>query len=178
MTSERHIPDETFAPAPAGTRVRAMTVIVILVFVALVAVQAAVMPRHSMTDYWIGVCAPLVGVPIVLVVWWIARIRAYRLEGRELVVVRPGFPVRFSLEGLDSIERDRDPMAGARKRRGNDGLGAVSGTFRSRKLGDFRAHVTDREHGVVLRAAAGTLVISPAQPGIFIDAVRRRVDRA
>jgi hypothetical protein len=177
MTSERHLPDETFAPAPAGVRVRVMTAIVVLLFVALVALQAALMPRRSMTDYWISVCAPLVGVPIVVAVWWFARVHAYRLEGQELVVVRALFPVHFSLAGLQSIEPDRDPMAGARKRRGNDGLGSVSGKFRSRKLGDFRAHLTDRERGVVLRAAAGTLVISPAQPAIFVDAVKRRVDR-
>jgi len=177
MPGVAHRPDETFAPAPAGTRVRVMTWIVIMVFVALVAIQAAAMPRHSATDYSIAVCAPLAGVPIVAAVWWFARIRAYRLEGSEMVVVRPQFPVRFSLEGLTSIEPDRDPMAGARKRRGNDGLGAVSGTFRSRKLGAFRTYVTDCEHGVVLRATAGTLVVSPAQPAIFIDAVKRRVDR-
>lgn len=151
-----------------------MSGIVIVVFVVLVAIQAVVAPRRSTTDTWISVCAPLVGVPIVAVVWWFSRVRAYRIAGGELVVVRPGFPVRFSLEGLQSIEPDPDPMAGARKRRGNDGLGAVSGTYRSRKLGDFRAYVTDRERGVVLRAAAGTLVISPAQPAIFIDAIRRR----
>lgn len=155
-----------------------MTGIVVMVFVVIVAIQAAVMPRRSMTDYWISVAAPLVGVPIVCAVWWFARIRELRLEGDELVIVGPGFPVRFSLAELESIEPDRDPMAGARKRRGNDGLGAVSGLFRSKKLGDFRAHLTDRERGVVLRAAAGTLVVSPAQPVIFIDAVRRRAARA
>jgi hypothetical protein len=170
-------PDETFAPAPAGVRVRVMTGIVILMFVILMAVQAWILPSHSGADYWVGIGAPLFGVPVVVAVWWVARIRAYRLEGRELVVVRPVFPVRHSLEGLESIEPDRDPFSGARKRRGNDGLGAVSGTFRSRKLGDFRAYVTDREQGVVLRTAAGTFVVSPAQPAIFIDAVRRRAVR-
>lgn len=154
-----------------------MTGLVIIVFMVIMAVQVWAMPRHSGTDYWVSVCAPLIGVPIVAAVWWFARIHAYRLEGRELVVVRSHFSVRFSLEGLESCEPDRDPLAGARKRCGNDGLGAVSGKFRSKKLGDFRAYVTDGEHGVVVRAAAGTLVVSPAQPTIFVEAVKRRVDR-
>jgi len=177
MTDKSYHPDETFAPAPAGTRVRVITAITVALFVALVAIQAVVLPRHIGSDYWLGVLAPLIGAPIVAAVARICHIRAYRLDGDALVVVRQGFPVRFRLAGLVSIERDRDPMAGACKRLGNDGLGAVSGRFRSRKLGDFRAYLTDRERGVILRAAAGTLVVSPAQPEIFIDAVRRRTGR-
>jgi len=177
MAGMSHHPDETFAPAPAGTRVRVITAVVVLVFVALVGIQAVALPRSRGTDYWIGLLAPLVAVPIVAAVARFSHIQSYRLDGDELVVVRPAFSVRFPLAGLVSIERDRDPMAGARKRRGNDGLGAVCGRFRSRKLGDFRVYLTDREHGVVLRAGAGTFVVSPAQPEIFIDAVRRRAGR-
>ncbi len=170
-------PDETFTPAPAGVRVRVITAIVVVVFIVIMAAQVWFVPHSGGADYWIAIFAPLVGVPIVVAVWWFARVRELRLEGRELIVVRRGFPVRFSLDGLECCEADRDPLSGARKIRGNDGLGAISGKFRSKKLGDFRAHVSDCEHGVVLRAAAGTMVVSPAQPSIFIDAIRRRTER-
>lgn len=172
------LPDETFVPAAAGTRVRVVTWIVGMFFVVVVAIQAAVMPRRSMTDYWVGVGAPLAGLPIVAAVWWFSRIRLYRIHGDTVVVERPVFSVRFSLTGFVSAEPDRDALKGARRIRGNDGLGAVSGTFRSARLGRFRVYATDGARGVVVRAAAGTLVVSPAHPEIFADAVKRRMERA
>lgn len=174
MVSHASIPDETFVPAPAGTRVRVTTMLVLGIFLACMAGDALWLPRSPAGAYWAGVLAPLAGVPVVAVVWAISRIRAYELSAGELVVRRALLPVRFSLEGFVSAEPDRDPLAGARKITGNDGLGAVSGSFRSERFGRFRAFLSDREHAVVLRAAAGTFVVSPAQTAVFIDAVTRR----
>jgi hypothetical protein len=57
---------------------------------------------------------------------------------------------------------------------GDDGLGAVTGRFRSRRLGAFRACLTDAEHAVVLRWPDRCLVISPQQHSFFVEAVRKR----
>jgi hypothetical protein len=57
---------------------------------------------------------------------------------------------------------------------GNDGLGAISGRFRSKRLGWFRAYVTDGERAVVLRWPDRCVVISPDQPSWFIETVRKR----
>ena len=46
---------------------------------------------------------------------------------------------------------------------------------RSRKLGKFRAYVSDPDCAVVLRWPDRCLVVSPAQPSEFTDAVRARL---
>ena len=82
--------------------------------------------------------------------------------------------MRFPLAGLVGATVDREAMRGAWKLYGNDGLGAVSGRYRSKRLGPFRAYLTDVEHAVVLRWSAGCVVISPQQHSYFVEAVRKR----
>jgi hypothetical protein len=65
-------------------------------------------------------------------------------------------------------------MRHAWKVHGNDGLGAVAGRFRNKRLGAFRAYLTDTEHAVVLRWPDRCLVISPQQDSFFLEAVRKR----
>ena len=83
--------------------------------------------------------------------------------------------MRLPLAGLVAVETDREALRGAWKIFGNDGLGAYAGRFRSRKLGRFRAYVSDPAWAVVLRWPDRCLVVSPAQPGEFTDAVRARL---
>ena len=101
--------------------------------------------------------------------------RRYRLSGDEIVIARAWLTVRFPLVGLTAVETDREALRGAWKIMGNDGLGAYAGRFRSKKLGNFRAYVSDPECAVVLRWPDRCFVVSPAQPGEFIDAVRARL---
>ena len=82
--------------------------------------------------------------------------------------------MRFPLAGLVSASPDREALRGAWKMRGNDGLGAVAGRFRSKRLGAFRAYLTDAEHAVVLRWPDRCVVISPEQHSWFIETVRKR----
>jgi hypothetical protein len=107
-------------------------------------------------------------------VLWASLIRRYRLAGEELLVERRLRTVRIPLAGLISASIDRDAMRHAWKMYGNDGLGAFSGRFRSRRLGAFRAYLTDAERAVVLRWPDRCVVISPEQPSYFLEAVRKR----
>lgn len=155
-----------------------MPVVALGVILLLAGLNAAFLPREPVRTYWIAVAAPFAGLPIVAVAWWFARLRGFRLRGGDLIVDRACFPVTFSLAGLESVEASRDALVGARKIIGNDGLGAISGRFRSERLGSFRAYLTDPRRGIVLRANAGTFVVSPAQSDAFVDAVRRRTARS
>ena len=83
--------------------------------------------------------------------------------------------MRLPLAGLVAVETDREALRGAWKIFGNDGLGAYAGRFWSRKLGRFRAYVSDPNCAVLLRWPDRCLVVSPAQPGEFADAVRARL---
>jgi len=58
---------------------------------------------------------------------------------------------------------------------GNGGFFSFTGVFQSRKLGRYRAFVTDPARCVILRFTGRVVVVSPADPEAFIrDVMNRR----
>ena len=175
MPGPHHLPDRDFAPAPLGGRVRLMTWLTVVLVVTIDAVIVAQLLLERRPPPW-PVWPILFSTPaIVVVIWYGALVRRYRLLGGEIVIERAWLTMRLPLAGLVAVETDREALRGAWKVFGNDGLGAYAGRFRSKKLGNFRAYVSDSECAVVLRWPGRCLVVSPAQPGEFIDAVRARL---
>jgi hypothetical protein len=157
--------------APIGTRVRVVSVLVAAVFTAASSynfVLARYLPPKS---FWPVVLAPALGLLVVVPVAVHARVRGYRVASGELQVIRVGRVNRFALADLERVEHDPRAMEGVRKTIGNDGLGAVTGNFRSKKLGAFEAFVTDTARTVVLRWPDHVLVVSPERPGDFVEEV-------
>ncbi len=174
MPPGHHLPDQDFPPAPAGSRVRLVTLLSFAGVLVMVAVIPLLTRRARPVPPWPVFAGIYLAPVIALAVWLTARIRCYRLAGAELRVRLPFRAARFPLAGLLDAVADREALRGARKIVGNDGLGAISGRFRSKRLGRFHAYVTDAERAVVLRWADRCLVISPEQPAWFIETVRRR----
>jgi len=173
MPMDRYITDAEFAPAPAGLRVR-LTTLLSAVVGGLVAVGLAVLMLRD--PHVPGLVLALVAVvPAVLALYWLAaRIDCYRLVGSELRIEFRFRTVRFSLAGLTDATPDREAMRRSVKIFGNEGLGAISGRFRSKRLGAFRAYLSDSDRAVVLRWPDRCLVISPEQHSYFVEAVRKR----
>jgi Bacterial PH domain len=173
MSANQYIPDAEFAPAPAGTRLRLAILLSAVISVLVGIVLVAVVLRDPSTPRPVvafGGVAPV----MMAIVLWASRIRRYRLTGAELLVELRFRTVRFPLAGLVSLAADREAMRRAWKVYGNDGLGAISGRYRSRHLGPFRVYLTDAEHAVVLRWPDRCLVISPEQHSFFIESARKR----
>ncbi len=174
MPGSRSQPDAVFEPAPAGTRVRwATTLAFAVVVLAMVAVTVAMLRERQPAPWPVLLLPPGIFV-LFAVIWHGARVKRYRLTADELCIERTFQTVRYPLAGLQSVSFDREAMRGALKVAGNDGLGAVAGRFRSRRLGKFRAYLTDREHAIVLRWPERCLVISPRLHSLFMDDVRKR----
>lgn len=173
MPSDRFLPDAGFAPAPPGARVRLATLLSVVLVVLATVVLAVLMlrDRHVPRPMFVIVIIAPAGAVLT---WLAARIRRYRLVGHELLVELPFHIVRFPLAGLLDATPDREAMRHAWKVYGNDGLGAVAGRFRNKRLGAFRAYLTDTEYAVVLRWPDRCLVISPQQNFFFLEAVRKR----
>ena len=174
MPGPRYLPDRDFAPAPLGGRVRLVTWLGLASIVVVDATIAAVLllERDPPWPVWPSL---LVGPAVIGAIWYGAVVRRYRLREDEIVIERVWLTARLPLAGLAAVECDREALRGARKIMGNDGLGAYAGRFRSPKLGNFRAYVSDPECAVVLRWPDRCLVVSPAQPGEFTDAVQARL---
>ena len=173
MSPGRYLPDHDFPPAPAGTRVRLVTLLVFVAIAGMAVALPVATVRRQAAPVWVPFAAAAVAPLVVTAVWFGSRIRGYRLTAAALLVRLRFRTVRFPLEGLQDIAPDREALRGAWKQAGNDGLGAISGRFRSRRLGRFRAYVTDGDRAVVLRWPDRCLVISPDQPAWFVETARR-----
>jgi hypothetical protein len=173
MSANRYLPDASFAPALAGTRVRFGILLSAVISVLAGGVLVVLVLRDPHAPR--AVLALAGAAPAMLAaVLWASRIQRYRLSGEELLVELRFRTVRFPLAGLISASIDPEAMRHAWKLYGNDGLGAYSGRFRSRRLGAFRAYLSDAERAVVLRWPDRCVVISPEQPSYFLEAVRKR----
>jgi hypothetical protein len=174
MPGVRFQPDVVFEPAPPGTRVRLATTVAFAVFVLAMAAVTVAMLCERRPAPWPVFFLPPGMLVLFTVIWHGARVKVYRLTADELRIERAFQTVRYPLAGLQFVSFDPEALRGALKVAGNDGLGAVAGRFRSKRLGKFRAYLTDREHAIVLRWPDRCLVISPRQHSLFIDDLRKR----
>lgn len=165
----------TFA-APLGGRVRLITALAGLVPAGLLLnglgfpVTPSTPPEPRLL-YWLTVSLLVVGFALIA---WFSQVRGYQLTSDALVVRRRHRESRFALAGLARVEVDPAAMEWSLRVFGNDGLGAITGRFRNRRLGSYRALVTDRRRAVVLRWTDLCLVVSPDRPEEFAREARAR----
>jgi len=174
MTVSRYEPDAVFEPASAGARLRLATMVSLVVGALVPLVALVVILNERRPAPWPALLAPAAAPLVLAAVWIFSRIGRYRVSREEIVVELAVGARRFALAGLQSVTPDPAALRGAHKLVGNDGLGALSGRFRSQHLGTFRAYLTDDARAVVLRWPDCCLVISPQQHSLFVDTVRRR----
>jgi hypothetical protein len=105
-------------------------------------------------------------------------VRGYQLQGRCLLIKRLFWSTKIPLDGLVSATSDSRAMRGSIRTFGNGGLYSISGWYWSRRLGAYRAFVTDMNRTVVLRFQNRTIVISPAEPDSFVAAVAEIIGTA
>ena len=140
MNSTQYVPDADFAPAPAGTRVRLATLLSVVVVFIATAVSVVITVRDpKLPSHLRFIVSGLIPAAFALTCFT-ARIRRYRLVGDQLRIELPFRTVRFPLAGLVSAVPDREALRGSWKVGGNDGLVVISGRFRSKRLGAFRAY--------------------------------------
>ena len=117
--------------------------------------------------------ALVAGIPLsILLIAAFFMVKGYQISGNMLFIHRLGWATRVSLDRLVSIEYDPSAMKGSIRIFGNGGLFSFSGSFRNRKLGSYRAYVTDTKNSVVIKSANVVIVVSPDSPDRFVDAVK------
>jgi len=114
----------------------------------------------------------LVLFPLILLLALPFMVRGYVVTEKELVIKRPGWTTRFALEELKSAVVDPDAMKRSIRLCGNGPLFSFTGLYRNKKLGRYRVFVNDLNRVVVLRFAKRTIVVSPDDPEIFVEAIK------
>lgn len=155
--------------APWGRSVKLATGLVGLIVLVMAFVPVAAEATSPGKAWWAWL------MPVVLVLIFgitsLFAVRGYRITPHEIWVRRLLWWTRFSLRDLTVAEVDPEAMKGALRKAGNGGYLALTGWFWSRRLGHFRALVTDPQRGVVLRFKDQLLVVSPEDPEAFVQAL-------
>ncbi len=122
--------------------------------------------RDLATSSWIRALAVL-GTLAAVLLSALFTIRGYELDGAVLRIRRLLWSTLLELDGLRSVEADPEAMKRSLRLFGNGGLFSFTGLFRSKKLGNYRAYVTDPGRAVVLKFGNRTVVVSPGDPTLF-----------
>jgi len=111
-------------------------------------------------------------LPVVLILGAaLFTIRGYTVERDSILVHRLLWATRIPRIGLKSATYDPALIAGGIRVFGNGGFFSFSGWFRNKKLGTYRAYITDPARAVVLRYGDRVVVMSPGDPERFVSAV-------
>lgn len=105
-------------------------------------------------------------------------IRGYRIEPHRLLIRRLGWSTRVSLDELESADVNPTAMKYSLRLMGNGGLFSFTGLYWNRRLGRYRAFVTDPSRTVVLKFRDRTVLVSPDSPDDFARVLRTVGSRA
>ncbi len=108
-------------------------------------------------------------LPLIIILGSIPfTIRGYSVTAHAILVHRLFWMTRLPLAGLESAQFEPEAMRRSLRCFGNGGLFSITGLFRNKLLGTYRAFVTDQHRTVVLHYPGRTVVISPALPEEFV----------
>jgi len=146
-----------------------MTSATVVLLVALILVpQLGVEERAE--PWWVRLLAPTI-VVIAFSVTALFCVRGFTVRGRELLIQRLLWETRVSLQDLKAAHADPTAMNRSWRTMGNGGLLVFAGWFRNKKLGKYRALVTDQARCVVMEFKDRKLVVSPDDPEGFVKAL-------
>lgn len=154
------------------------TLIGVSAFSTLIIVSAsgAVLYAGRGEGFAIGIAALTLSTLVGAILF---AIRGYRLDGASLFVQRPLWETEVDLRGLESVAADSTAMKRTLRLFGNGGMYSVTGLFRNKRIGTFRAWVTNWNDMVVLRFSdRKPVVVSPSGPAQFVEDVLARVPNA
>jgi hypothetical protein len=150
------------------------SVMVTLVCVGVSVISAVSMPGIQPSAYlavvWLPMLILLGCVPFV--------VRSYAIADDAILIRRLFWDTRLELAGLKTAEVVPNAMRGSIRTCGNGGGFSITGWYWSRRLGAYRAYVTDLNRTVVLGFSKRKVVISPEDPEDFVAALNERLEAA
>ena len=170
-------PPVTRFDAPHDPQVRATSRIVLLILAAVSAGLLALglaISRGQPDLLWPFLMAPLAFAVVVAVTFLLAP-RGFAIRDRELRVERALLPVRIPLASIRSVGPLPAEQASGMMRLGaSGGLFGHFGRYWSRRLGAFRMYASRRSGLVLLETVGENFVLSPGDPGAFVEALLAR----
>jgi hypothetical protein len=156
--------------APWGASVKVLSICAAVFLLGMSAFQSSVLPRDLLGG-WPWLLAT--GMPLLIVVACaLFVVRGYAIDGSTLRVRRLLWSSIVPLDSLRGAWSSPDAMRGSLRLFGNGGLFSISGLFRNRDLGSYRAFAMDPRLAVVLDFPDRKVVITPETPERFLAQLR------
>jgi hypothetical protein len=95
-------------------------------------------------------------------------IRGYTITRDAILVHRLLWDTKLPRAGLESASAEPDAMKWSLRTFGNGGGFSITGWYYNKRLGSYRAFVTDPRRAVVLRYTNRRVVLSPDKPEEFV----------
>lgn len=151
--------------APWGTMLIVTSALVTVVCAgASVGIPWVTLAKHG--PFLVGALALL---PLAVVAGCLPfMVRGYTITPDAILIHRPFWDTKLPRVGLESAQVEPDAMRGSLRTFGNGGGFSFSGFYYSKRLGSYRAFVTDLHRTVVLRYATRRVVLSPETPEDFV----------
>ena len=159
------------APWPAGLKVTSALATTILVGASYILFRAFPRGTHVPFGEAFGTGITVLPVAIALISLLFV-VSGYELGPEELLVQRLFWSTRVSLSGISRAVHDPAAMKRSLRLFGNGGLFAITGIYQNRALGRYRAYATDPGQSVVLSLPGRIVVVTPADPAGFLEALK------
>lgn len=118
----------------------------------------------------------LLFLPLLLLITLLFTIRGYIITPNALLIKRLFWNSSVNLSGLISVEVDPMAMNGSIRTFGNGGMFSISGYFRNKKLGNYRAFAMNPKNSVVLKFFKRTIVVTPENPQDFKSNIEQYIN--
>jgi hypothetical protein len=152
--------------APWSTSLIVMSVLTTLICLGV----SAVTWLNPATRHLPGVHGYLTLLPLVILFGTaLFTIRGYSVSSDCILVHRLLWQTLLPRVGLESAQVEPEAMRGSMRTFGNGGAFSFTGFYYNKRLGSYRAYVTDPRRCVVLRYANRRVVLSPASPADFVS---------
>src|SRR6185436_1056036 len=136
----------------------------------MAAFQGTILPR-GLLGGWPWFMAT--GLPVLIVVLSaLFVVRRYTIDGGVLRIRRLLWDTVVPLDSLRRAWSSPEAMRGSLRLFGNGGLFSITGLFRNRPLGYYRAFAMDPKLSVVLDFPDRKVVITPESPERFLEQLR------
>jgi hypothetical protein len=151
------------APWPGWLKVISLVSSLILIGVAYGV--ARLMPRAvGVASAWLTL-AVLLGSALSVV-------RSYEFDRDRLSIQRLLWSTVVDIRGLTRVWHDPNGLRGSIRVFGNGGLFSLTGIYWSRALGRYRMFATDPKKFVGMVLPRRKIVVTPADPEAFVQAIR------
>lgn len=155
--------------APLSELIRCGTLMVLVLWTVMIVIRLTFLPDRVA---WVRWLVGAIGI-LIPVVFWLWKIREYRLEDGHLIIQQGGWSDRLPLAELKEFCADPKAMKGIKQIFGNGCMFAIYGFYWNKTLGYFRVYASDLKRAVILRFSHRTIVISPDSPEDFLRALEQ-----